>query len=60
MQKNIAKQLERTNTFKLILQFKNSQLSINNLIGKKNHLEFLMNEEVIDLIIAQYDHIFNQ
>ncbi len=43
----------------MILSFNNNNsLNINNIIGKKSHLEFLMNEEAIDLILTQYQYLF--
>lgn len=59
MQINMESQLEKTQLSRMILSFKgNSPLNISSLIGKKSHLEFLMNEEAIELIITHYDYLF--
>lgn len=58
MMKNLQKNLEYTNFIRVFIYFKNLKMDFDHFIGKKAHIEFLINHFLLKNIVNGNDFLF--
>ena len=58
MMKNLQENLESTNFIRIFIYFKNLKMDFDHFIGKKAHIEFLINHYLLKNIVSRNDFLF--